>query len=134
MWRWPFCWIISGRHSVRSVPFPMTSLSKKIRMPAFDFGSSRHGKCLSVGERKAVPNFRRRSLFNHRAHARLPHRLPIIQDIDPQIRSRLVDFQVCQVAQMFQVPMYSRNPQVSHFTGADKEGISFTTRQIISPP
>ena len=45
-----------------------------------------------------------------------------IQDIDPNIRSRLVDFQVCQVAQMFQVPMYSRNPQVSILPERTRKG------------
>ncbi|NMA11610.1 MAG: ATP-binding protein [Chloroflexi bacterium] len=36
-----------------------------------------------------------------------------IQDIDSNIRSRLVDSQMCKIVQMFQVPMYSRNPELT---------------------
>lgn len=46
-----------------------------------------------------------------------------IQDIDPNIRSRLVDYQVCQVLQMFQVPMYSRNPNISILPERRKKGL-----------
>jgi DNA replication protein DnaC len=35
-----------------------------------------------------------------------------VQEIDPNIRSRLLDYQVCQIIQMFQVPMYSKNPNI----------------------
>ncbi len=35
-----------------------------------------------------------------------------VQDLDPNIRSRLLDFQICTIVQMFQIPMYSRNPDV----------------------
>ncbi len=54
-------------------------------------------------------------ILDHRYLAPLPTVITTvlpIQEIDPNIRSRLVDFQICQVVQMFQVPMFSRNPNV----------------------
>ncbi len=36
-----------------------------------------------------------------------------IQELDPNIRSRIIDFQICRIVQMFDVPMYSRNPDIA---------------------
>ncbi len=54
-------------------------------------------------------------IVNYRYQAELPTvftTVLTIQEIDPNIRSRLIDFQICQIVQMFQVPMYSKNPAI----------------------
>ena len=35
-----------------------------------------------------------------------------VKDVDPNIRSRLVDANFCTVVQMFDVPMYNTNPEI----------------------
>lgn len=54
-------------------------------------------------------------ILNYRYQAQLPTVITLmkpIQEVDPNIRSRLVDAKFCMVVQMFQVPMYSKNPDV----------------------
>lgn len=54
-------------------------------------------------------------LLNYRYHAQLPTVITLnipIQNVDPNIRSRLVDASVCTVIQMFDVPMYSKNSEI----------------------
>lgn len=54
-------------------------------------------------------------ILNYRYQAQLPTVITLIkpiQEVDPNIRSRLVDAKRCRVVQMFALPMYSRNPDI----------------------
>ncbi len=54
-------------------------------------------------------------ILNYRYQAKLPTVITLmkpIKEVDPNIRSRLVDATVCTVVQMFDVPMYNKNPDV----------------------
>ena len=52
-------------------------------------------------------------ILNYRYQAQIPTVITLmspIQDVDPVIRSRLVDSKLCTIVQMFDVPMYSSSP------------------------
>lgn len=54
-------------------------------------------------------------ILNYRYQAKLPTVITLmkpIKEVDPNIRSRLVDATVCTVVQMFDVPMYNKNPNI----------------------
>lgn len=54
-------------------------------------------------------------ILNYRYQAQLPTVITLmkpIRDVDPNIRSRLVDANFCTVVQMFDVPMYNTNPEI----------------------
>ena len=54
-------------------------------------------------------------ILNHRYQAQLPTVITLlkpVRDVDPNIRSRLVDANFCTVVQMFDVPMYNTNPEI----------------------
>ena len=54
-------------------------------------------------------------ILNYRYQAQLPTVITLIKpvkDVDPNIRSRLVDVNFCTVVQMFDVPMYNTNPEI----------------------
>ena len=54
-------------------------------------------------------------ILNHRYQAQLPTVITLlkpVRDVDPNIRSRLVDANFCIVVQMFDVPMYNTNPEI----------------------
>ena len=55
-------------------------------------------------------------ILNYRYQAKLPTVITLlepVQDVDPNIVSRLVDAKFCTVIQMFDVPMYNTNPDIS---------------------
>lgn len=52
-----------------------------------------------------------------------------IQDIDSNIRSRLVDAKMCRIVQMFQIPMYSRNPELNPLPTRRARGSGGTGRK-----
>ena len=55
-------------------------------------------------------------ILNYRYQAKLPTVITLldpVQDVDPNIVSRLVDADFCTVIQMFDVPMYNTNPDIS---------------------
>lgn len=67
-------------------------------------------------------------ILNYRYQAPLPTVITTVlpvQEIDPNIRSRLVDFQVCQIIQMFQIPMYSKNPNIDILPERSKRSNSY---------
>ena len=54
-------------------------------------------------------------ILNYRYQAQLPTVITLlkpVKDVDPNIRSRLVDANLCTVVQMFNVPMYNTNPDI----------------------
>ncbi|MBR6088536.1 MAG: ATP-binding protein [Anaerolineaceae bacterium] len=54
-------------------------------------------------------------ILNYRYQAQLPTVITLlktVQEVDPNIRSRLVDANFCTVVQMFDVPMYNTNPDI----------------------
>lgn len=54
-------------------------------------------------------------ILNYRYQAQMPTVITLmkpIKDVDPNIRSRLVDANFCTVVQMFDVPMYNTNPEI----------------------
>ncbi len=54
-------------------------------------------------------------ILNYRYQAQLPTVITLlkpVRDVDPNIRSRLVDANFCTVVQMFDVPMYNTNPEI----------------------
>lgn len=54
-------------------------------------------------------------ILNYRYQAQLPTVITLlkpVRDVDPNIRSRLVDGSFCTVVQMFDVPMYNTNPEI----------------------
>ncbi len=66
-------------------------------------------------------------ILDHRYLAPLPTVITTtlaVQDLDASIRSRVIDFKICRVLQMFEVPMYSRNPNITVLPGRTKRGFS----------
>lgn len=58
-------------------------------------------------------------ILNYRYQAQLPTVITLlkpVRDVDPNIRSRLVDANFCTVVQMFDVPMYNTNPDIDFET------------------
>lgn len=54
-------------------------------------------------------------ILNYRYQAQMPTVITLmkpVRDIDPNIRSRLVDANFCTIVQMFDVPMYNTNPEI----------------------
>ena len=54
-------------------------------------------------------------ILNHRYQSKMPTVITLlkpVKDVDPNIRSRLVDARTCTVVQMFDVPMYNTNPEI----------------------
>ena len=54
-------------------------------------------------------------ILNYRYQAQMPTVITLlkpVRDVDPNIRSRLVDGNFCTVVQMFDVPMYNTNPDL----------------------
>ena len=54
-------------------------------------------------------------ILNYRYQAELPTVITLlkpVREVDPNIRSRLVDANFCTVVQMFDVPMYNTNPEI----------------------
>ena len=54
-------------------------------------------------------------IVNYRYQAQMPTVITLmkpIKEVDPNIRSRLVDANFCTVVQMFDVPMYNTNPDI----------------------
>ena len=54
-------------------------------------------------------------ILNYRYQAQMPTVITLlkpVKDVDPNIRSRLVDANFCTVVQMFDVPMYNTNPEI----------------------
>lgn len=54
-------------------------------------------------------------ILNYRYQAQLPTVITLlkpVREVDPNIRSRLVDINFCTVVQMFDVPMYNTNPEL----------------------
>ena len=54
-------------------------------------------------------------ILNYRYQAQMPTVITLmkpIKEVDPNIRSRLVDANFCTVVQMFDVPMYNTNPDI----------------------
>ena len=54
-------------------------------------------------------------ILNYRYQAQLPTVITLlkpVKEVDPNIRSRLVDVYFCTVVQMFDVPMYYTNPEI----------------------
>lgn len=54
-------------------------------------------------------------ILNHRYQAQMPTVITLmkpLKEVDPNIRSRLVDANLCTVVQMFDVPMYNTNPEI----------------------
>ena len=54
-------------------------------------------------------------ILNYRYQAQLPTVITLlkpVRDVDPNIRSRMVDGSFCTVVQMFDVPMYNTNPEI----------------------
>ena len=54
-------------------------------------------------------------ILNYRYQAQLPTVITLlkpVKEVDPNIRSRLVDAYFCTVVQMFDVPMYNTNPDI----------------------
>ena len=54
-------------------------------------------------------------ILNYRYQAKLPTVITLlkpVREVDPNIRSRLVDANFCTVVQMFDVPMYNTNPEI----------------------
>lgn len=61
-------------------------------------------------------------ILNYRYQAQMPTVITLlkpVRDVDPNIRSRLVDANFCTVVQMFDVPMYNTNPEIDIQTLAD---------------
>ncbi len=54
-------------------------------------------------------------ILNYRYQAQMPTVITLlkpVKDVDPNIRSRLVDANFCTVVQMFDIPMYNTNPEL----------------------
>ena len=54
-------------------------------------------------------------ILNYRYQAQLPTVITLVKpvkEVDPNIRSRFVDANLCTVVQMFNVPMYNTNPEI----------------------
>ncbi len=54
-------------------------------------------------------------ILNYRYQSKKPTVITLlkpVKDVDPNIRSRLVDAKTCTVVQMFDVPMYNTNPEI----------------------
>lgn len=54
-------------------------------------------------------------ILNYRYQAQMPTVITLlkpVKEVDPNIRSRLVDANFCTVVQMFDVPMYNTNPEI----------------------
>ena len=54
-------------------------------------------------------------ILNYRYQAQMPTVITLlkpVRDVDPNIRSRLVDANFCTVVQMFDIPMYNTNPEL----------------------
>ena len=65
-------------------------------------------------------------ILNYRYQAQLPTVITLlkpVKDVDPNIRSRLVDANFCTVVQMFSVPMYNTNPEIDIETLKDARGM-----------